>query len=120
MRFFLDEDLSDQVARIARAASIDVVSSHEVGRNRLTDEEQLHLAGLEGRCLVTRNGEDYGRLTTQFFTQQRPHAGVLILTRSLDNRNFAGIARAIVAFAQDQPDGLHPYTFLYLRPARAG
>lgn len=40
MRFYLDEDLSDQIEAIARERfSLDVWSSHEQGMDGATDEE---------------------------------------------------------------------------------
>jgi predicted nuclease of predicted toxin-antitoxin system len=114
VRFYLDEDLSDRIARIAREAGLDVVSSHETGRDRLPDREQLRLAALDGRCLVTINGRHYIRLTEEFLVTQRPHLGVLIIARSLLANDFAGVARALATFAAEHPDDLPGYTVQYL------
>jgi hypothetical protein len=116
VRLYLDEDLSDEIARIARGQQVDVISSHECGRNGLPDETQLRLAAAEGRCLVTRNGRDFLRLTTVFFENGWPHAGVLVVSRSLANADFAGIARALVAYAARYEDDLPAYTTDYLVP----
>src|SRR5438046_914313 len=40
VRFYLDEHLSARIAEIARALGLDVVSPHEVGRHRLSDQER--------------------------------------------------------------------------------
>jgi len=117
VRFYLDEDLSDRVATIARAQGLDVVSSHECGRNGLPDEDQLRLAAEEGRCFVTRNASDFVPLTTRFFENEWPHLGLLIVSASLANDDFAGIARALVAYAQSHPDELPSYMTDYLHSA---
>ncbi|HEV7214242.1 MAG TPA: DUF5615 family PIN-like protein [Chloroflexota bacterium] len=114
MRFYLDEDLSDQVAVIGRELGLDVVSSHECGRDGLSDEEQLRQAAVDRRIFVTRNYRDFVRLTRQFFESQWPHAGVLFLPRSLANHDFAGIARALTAFAGKQRGVFTPYTIQFL------
>ena len=67
MQFYLDEDLSQRVADLARAQGLDVVSSHECGRDGLSDEEQLRLAAEKGRCFVARNRNHFIPLTVQFF-----------------------------------------------------
>ena len=118
MRFYLDEDLPPRIAVIARPQGLDVITSHECGRNGLPDEEQLRLAAEEGRCFVTRNRDDFLRLTQQFFESQRPHAGVLIVSRSLPNRDVAGIVAAPVAYAEGNPGDLPSYTTAYLTHER--
>lgn len=114
MRFYLDENLSQQVARIARNLGLDVVSSHEVGRNPLPDEEQLRLAALEGRCLVTRNYADFDRLTKRFLEHRWPHAGVLLVPPSLPNERFAAIAEALASYAKRHEAGIPSYTIDFL------
>ena len=116
MRFYLDEDLSDQVAVLGRAQGLDIVSSHECGRDGLSDEEQLHRAAADERVIVTRNYRDFVLLTRLFFANQWPHAGVLFPPRSLANDDFAAIARALVAFARRQDVTLAPYIIQFLAP----
>jgi len=41
MRFYVDEDLSTEIARIGRQRGLDIVSSHEVERDGTPDDEQL-------------------------------------------------------------------------------
>ena len=115
MRFFLDENLSDEVARIARAQGLDVLSSHACGRDGFSDDEQLRLAAQDGRCMVTRDLTDFLRLTMRCFENQWPYAGVLIVPRSLPDRDFAGLVRALAAYARTHPQGIASYTFDFLR-----
>ncbi len=98
MRFVLDENLSLEIARIARGLGLDVTSSSELGRDSLPDPEQLALAAQDGRCFVTAD-RGFVPLTTHF-AEQQPNAGVLIVPRSMPTDQFARIARALVTFAE--------------------
>jgi predicted nuclease of predicted toxin-antitoxin system len=114
MRFLLDEDVFPEVAAAARALGLDVVSVHELGRLRadFPDPSQLRFAAGERRLLVTRNGDDYIRLTREFFQTGEPHYGVLIIPHSLSNEHAGRIARALRQWSdarQGAPDP-EPYT----------
>ncbi len=99
MRLLLDEDLSPKIAELLRKKGIDVVSVHEVGRIGLSDKSQLEYAASEGRCFVTRNRNDYIILTRQFFSSNKPHKGVLIISSSHRFDDFSAIAKAITKYA---------------------
>ena len=118
MRFFLDEDHSDVIAIIARRRGVDITCSHEVGRDGWTDPRQLRKAGEEGRCVITRNYDDFAKLTREFEQQGAPHAGVLFVPDSLPNNYYAAIAGAIVRFDDQHPDGVPPYSLWWLSPER--
>lgn len=110
MRFILDEILPPRMAELARDEGVDAISSHENGRNGLRDVEQLRWAAAEGRCLVTRDQRDFLELTSQFLARGAPHAGVLLVTRSLLNQDPHLLARVLVAYAEKHPDGMRAYT----------
>lgn len=121
MKFYLDEDQSATTARVARQRhGLDVTSSHELGWDHALDEEQLLYAAREGRCIVTRNGSDFIALTDIFEAEQLPHAGVLIVPRSIPNDAFARIARALAWYHDQYPDGAPPYFVSYLRDQPEG
>ncbi|MBI4320040.1 MAG: DUF5615 family PIN-like protein [Chloroflexi bacterium] len=105
MRFFLDEHLSRKIAEIARSHSVDVVSCQESGRIGLSDEEQLGLAGAEGRCVVTGNARHFIPLTVEFFANQWPHAGVLIVPLPVPEDAFSAVARALADYDRAHPQG---------------
>lgn len=115
MKYYLDEDLSPKIAEILRKHKIDAVSAHEVGMLQTSDKEQLERAASEGRCLITRNRNDFIRLTVQFFNEHRLHYGVLIIPHSLPGDKFSFIARAIMKYHSKQvKDKLEPYTIDFL------
>lgn len=118
MHFYLDENLSQQVAIIARRFGVDVTSAQELDRRGLSDEEQLAFAAAEGRCLVSRDYKDFPRITGVFGEQGLPHRGVLSVSPSLHRRGSAAVAAALVRYDQDHQGGMPDYDLDWLTPAR--
>jgi len=105
MRFLLDEDVAPAVAEIARRQGLDVSSVHELDRRQRSDEEQLRFAAAQGQVLITRNRDDFIRLTVAFFQAGEPHGGVLIIPWSLPNRTPQRIVRALAAWLERRGGG---------------
>jgi len=114
MKFYLDEDLRPKIAGILRKEVLDAVSAHEAGMLEASDREQLEFAAKERRCLVTRNRDDFIKLTVQFFNGHRPHHGVLIVPHTIPGDQFSRIARLLKKFASNHPEGLEPYVVGFL------
>ena len=114
MRFYLDEDLSPKIAEILRRSGMDALSVHEAGMCESSDQRQLDFAAAEKRCLVTRNRDDFIRLTVRFFNDQRPHCGVLIVPYTFPGDQFSRIASLIKKFSSRHEKGLAPYSIAFL------
>jgi predicted nuclease of predicted toxin-antitoxin system len=114
MRYYLDEDLSPKIAGLLRNLGIDCISAHEAGMIQASDLEQLEFASRKERCLVTKNRDDFIRLTVQFFNDHLPHYGVLIIPRTFPGDRFNLIAEALSAYAHEHPKGMHSYTVDFL------
>ena len=114
IKFYLDEDLSPKIAEILRNQGIDAVSCHEAGLVQASDLEQLEYAASQKRRLVTRNRNDFIRLTVQFFNEHRPHAGVLIVPHSFGGDKFRTVADALKAYAEKQKCGVSSYGLDFL------
>ena len=110
MRYYLDEDQSDVIAVVARERfGLDVTASHEVDMDHATDSEQLQFAAGQGRCIVTRNGDDFIMLTRRYIGAELAHAGVLIVPSSIAGSDFAGIAQALADHHRLYPDNVPNY-----------
>lgn len=116
MNYYLDEDLSPKISVILIKHKIDAVSAHDVGMTQASDMEQLEYAASKGRCLVTRNRNDFIRLTVQFFNDHRPHAGILIIPHTLPCDNFSLIARAVIKYDSRSSSDINPYGIDFLKP----
>ena len=99
-QFLLDADISPEVARIGRALGLDSVSVYECGRGELRDDEQLRWAATDGRIFVTRNRNDFLHWTSEFVRMSEPHAGVLIVSRSIPATRPELLAHALVRWAE--------------------
>ena len=114
MKFYLDEDLSPKIADILRKNGMDALSAHEIGAVGVSDSQQLEFAGKEKRCLVTRNRDDFIKLTLRFFNDHRPHHGILIIPYTIPGDQFSRMAALLKTFASNHPSGLTPYTIAFL------
>ena len=116
MKYYLDEGISPKSSKILRKCQVDAVSTHEVGMTQALDREQLKYAATEGRSIITRNRNDFIRLTLQSFNELRPHYGVLIIPNTIPGDKFSVIAGALKKYDTRHPSGMKPYTIDFLEP----
>jgi predicted nuclease of predicted toxin-antitoxin system len=116
MRFILDEDVNPAVAEVARGMGLQVTSVHEINRRGFTDLEQLQFAATKGRTMVTRNRDDFIKLTVDFYQAGLPHFGVLIVPYSLPNNHPERIANALRMWCDQHlwHSEIDPYTIDFL------
>ncbi len=100
MKLYLDEDLSPKIAQLLREQKVDWASANEVGMVQASDLEQLEYAASEKSGLVTKNRDDFIRLTVQFFNSQLPHHGVLIIPHSYPGDRFFLIVEGLDTYAR--------------------
>jgi predicted nuclease of predicted toxin-antitoxin system len=113
VRFYLDEDIAPRAALALRARGRDTVSAHECGMLRVVDAEQLAFAAREGRCLVTRNAQDFIALSRAAIRDQVPHAGIVCCPPG-KGADVGAIVRGLLEVARRYPRGLGEYDLIYL------
>ena len=113
MRFYLDEDLAPRAARALRERGVDALSAHECGMLRVGDTEQLAFAAREGRCLVTRNAQDFIARSRAAIRDQVPHAGIVCCPPGKGD-DVRAILRGLLEVARRYPRGLGEYDLIYL------
>ncbi|HET7229695.1 MAG TPA: DUF5615 family PIN-like protein [Longimicrobium sp.] len=116
-RFYLDEDVPSSAARIARGMGLDVVAAAEVGPLPRTDPEHIALAAADRRVVVTYNRNDFQRFTLDCFAAGKPHAGVLVVVRSIP-RDGAAVAHALKEWSE-RWEPLQPYEVQFLSAWRS-
>ena len=114
MQLYLDEMYSPVIAGMLRRHGVDTSSALERGLVGVPDEAHLEIAAGESRCLVTNNFSDFIALTHAFLAAGRPHAGVLLVPNSFSNCDFGRPAETLERFEREHPDGLPPYTVMWL------
>ena len=117
MRYLLDENLPERLARLLRERGLDAWHVRELGRGGLSDQEQLDYAAEQRRVLISRDYKDMPRLAVEFLTAERAHSGVALLPPSIANSDVGGSADAITAFNREF-DAVQPYHVSWLQSAR--
>ena len=110
MKYYLDEDISPKIAELLRKQGVDCISAHEIEMLGASDTEQLKLAARKKQCLVTRNRDDFIRLTVQFFNDHLPHCGALIIPSTIPGDRFSLTAKVLADYAGRHPEGMPSYT----------
>ena len=79
VRLYLDEDTpSRALAHNLRLRGIDVATVIEESRAGLSDTEQLEFATAQGRTIYSCNKGDFQQLHTEYLTQGKEHAGIIL------------------------------------------
>ena len=78
VRLYLDEDVSDDLARILRARGFDALSVYDVERTGRTDREQLEFAIAQQRTLFSFNVKHFAVLAEHYAAQSKSHFGIVV------------------------------------------
>ncbi|MBI1821767.1 MAG: DUF5615 family PIN-like protein [Nitrospirae bacterium] len=78
IKLYLDEDVHKKIATALRLKGYDVISTHEVQKQSLSDHQQLEYAIAEGRTIFTFNVGDFNRLHKEYIKSGRNHCGILL------------------------------------------
>ncbi len=76
---YLDEDVSNLVARLLRSRGMDVTTVQEQQMLGKSDPEQLAFTASISRCILTHNRVDYEKLHLQYATNEIEHSGIIVI-----------------------------------------
>jgi len=104
VRLFLDAHVSARRAATALREDHDVRAADEERElDGWEDERLLALASEEGRIMVTFNVADFARITTEWATAARSHAGCLLIV-GIDHAEFGLILGVIEPALMSRPE----------------
>lgn len=76
---YIDEDAQDNdLIQALRLRGVDLVRAWDAGMRQREDEDHLILATSQNRVLYSFNVRDYFRLHTEFLSEGRAHAGIVL------------------------------------------
>ncbi len=79
LALYLDEDSMDlDLVEALRSRAVDVITAADAGMLGYSDPEQLDYATSQGRVLYTFNRGDFYSLHTQYLTEGKTHAGIIL------------------------------------------
>ena len=115
---YLDEDSMNRklvVALLAAGMNCLTTSAAGRGRNQQSDLSQLEYATSLGRSVITSNQRDFYQLHTEWISSERPHAGIIIITRQITPVGviLAKLRESQVRTAEEMRDAI---LFLSARP----
>ena len=114
MKLYLDEDVPVAIAEALRCAKVNVLTTEEAGNKQNLDAAQLAFATTAERCIVTRNVKHFAELAEQAVQQQRPHAGIILISSSYRGNETRRITAGILRIVRASPGGLEEYGVRYL------
>ena len=84
IRLYLDEDtMSGALLEALLARGVDVVTVADVKRRGFPDKEQLEWALSQGRVICSANIGDFMQLHTEFVSNGKDHAGIILIQQKI-------------------------------------
>jgi predicted nuclease of predicted toxin-antitoxin system len=108
IRLYFDEDsMRRALVRALRARGVDVITALEAGMIERGDAEHLNYATEQGRVLCTFNVGDFYRLHTEYVTEGRTHAGIVLMSqqRFSIGEQMRRLLRLIASRSADEMEG---------------
>lgn len=113
MKLYLDEDVPAAIADALRRQKVDVLTTQEAGNAQAPDAAQLQFATAARRCIVTRNVKHFSQLAQRAVCEQRPHAGIILISAGYQGNEIRRITEGILRVIRAHPGGLEAYGVRY-------
>lgn len=102
IRLYLDEDVHQFIADALRLRGWDALTTHEAGRRRADDLQQIEFAASIGRTIVSYNSSDFPRLHDEIIGRSDSHAGIIVGTQDDSSRNFRALLNILNTLSADE------------------
>jgi hypothetical protein len=83
VRLYIDEDITDDLARVLRARGFDALSVYDLDMTGKTDSEQAAFAVEQQRTLLSFNVKHFSAIATQYAAESRTHFGIVVSNQLL-------------------------------------
>jgi hypothetical protein len=121
LHLYLDEDAIDRrLVAALRARGVDLLTAQEASMMGHEDEEHLDLATTSGRAIYTFNVGDFSRLHTEYLSQSRSHAGIIIGRQEFSvGDQMRGLLRLIARRSAEEMANQIEFLSAWLTPRNA-
>ncbi len=102
IKLYLDEDVDISLAKALQQKGIDVFTTQEAGKKRLSDAEQLEFAVNTKRTLLTHNKRDFILLHKNYILKGREHYGIVLSDQRPIGEMLRGLSKLIFSLTAEQ------------------
>lgn len=102
IKLYLDEDVDISLAKTLKQKGIDVLTTQEAGKKRLSDSEQLEFAVNTKRAILTHNKRDFTLLHKDYMLKGKEHYGIVLSGQRPIGEMLRGLSRLIFSLTVEQ------------------
>ena len=102
VKLYLDEDVDIFLANALKLKGIDVLTTQEAGKRRLSDSEQIEFAVNEKRAILTHNKRDYAFLHKNYLLEGKEHYGIILSDQRPLSEMLRGLSKLIFSLTAEQ------------------
>jgi predicted nuclease of predicted toxin-antitoxin system len=108
LKFLFDSHVHYGAYRELKRRGVDVEHVLDVGLGGAPDEAIMAYAARHGRIVVTRGYQDFVRLLDAYVSHGRHPPGLLLLSKSVAQRDAGAHVRSLLKWIQRAPAGENP------------
>lgn len=102
IKLYFDEDVDSSLAKTLRQKGIDVLTTPEAGKKRLSDTEQLEFAVNAKRAILTHNKRDYALLHKDYLLNGKEHYGIILSDQRPIGEMLRGLSKLLFSLSAEQ------------------
>lgn len=102
IKLYLDEDVDISLAQALRQKGINVLTTQEACKKRLSDAEQLEFAVNTKRAILTHNKRDFTLLHKNYMLEGNEHYGIILSDQRPIGEMLRGLSRLVFSLTAEQ------------------